>query len=65
MICEEGALGRLFNPSDKYVNAKLFLEGNGLIVENKMKHPKERWRGVPVIMTTNSLPSVMREPKRV
>ncbi len=29
-----------------------------------MKHPQERWKGVPVIMTTNRLPSVLREPKR-
>ena len=27
IICEEGCLGRLFNPSDKYQTAKLFLEG--------------------------------------
>ena len=29
-----------------------------------MWHPKERWRGVPVIMTSNKLPSVLREPKQ-
>ena len=28
-----------------------------------MRHPKEKWRGVPVILTTNKLPPVMREPR--
>ena len=27
IICEEGCLGKLFDPKDQYVNAKLFLEG--------------------------------------
>jgi len=34
------------------------------MVEQKCRHPKEKWRGVPVILTTNKLPSVMREPKQ-
>ena len=29
-----------------------------------MRHPKEKWKGVPVILTSNKLPSVMREPKQ-
>ena len=45
-----------------YVEAKIFLEGNGLILENKMKHPKQRWAGVPIILTSNTLPSIMHEP---
>jgi len=46
------------------VTAKLFLEGQGLMIEVKCKNPKEKWKGVPVILTTNVLPSVMRPPKR-
>jgi hypothetical protein len=34
------------------------------MVENKCKNPKTKWKEVPVILTTNKLPSVMREPKR-
>ena len=30
-----------------------------------MKHPKVRWQGRPVIITTNVLPSVMRKPTRM
>ena len=33
-----------------------------MVVEQKHRHPKEQWRNVPVIMTTNSLPPVMRKP---
>ena len=33
------------------------------MVESKRMHPRERWRGVPVILTTNKLPAVMREPR--
>ena len=62
IICEEGCLGKLFDPKDKYVTAKLFLEGQGLMVEQKCRHPKVKWRGVPVILTTNELPTVMRKP---
>ena len=29
-----------------------------------MKHPKLRWKGVPVILATNILPDVMMEPKQ-
>jgi len=34
------------------------------MVEQKCRHPKEKWRGVPVILTSNKLPAVMREPKQ-
>jgi len=64
VICEEGCLGKLFDPKDQYVNAKLFLEGQGLMVEQKCRHPKEKWSGVPVILTTNKVPKVMRLPQR-
>ena len=64
IICEEGCLSRLFDPREKYETAKLFLEGQGLMTECKGRDPRPRWSGVPVIMTTNELPSVMREPKR-
>lgn len=60
---DEAALDRFFNPSEKYVVAKIFFEGNGLVLESKMKHPKTRWKGVPIILTSNVLPSVMYEPK--
>ena len=40
---DEGALDRFFNPSDKYVTAKLFFEGNGIVLESKNRHPKVRW----------------------
>jgi hypothetical protein len=62
ILCDEGCLGKLFDPKDQYVNAKLFLEGQGLMVEQKMRNPKQRWRGVPVILTANNLPPVMKEP---
>ena len=59
---DEAALDRFFNPAEKYVVAKIFFEGNGLVLESKMKHPKIRWKGVPIILTSNVLPSVMHEP---
>ena len=34
------------------------------MVEQKQRNPREKWRGVPVILTTNNLPEVMRDPKR-
>ena len=34
------------------------------MIEQKCRHPKTKWRGVPVILTTNKLPAVMRPPKR-
>jgi len=34
------------------------------MTERKSRDPKPRWKGVPVIMTTNQLPSVMREPRK-
>jgi hypothetical protein len=45
--------------------AKIFFEGNGIVLESKMKHPKTRWKGVPIILTSNVLPSVMYEPKEL
>ena len=33
IICEEGCLGKLFDPKDQYVYAKLFLEGQGIMLE--------------------------------
>ena len=64
IILEEGCLARLFDSRDKYVTAKLFLEGQGLMVEQKQKNPRVKWKGVPVIFTANSMPPVMREPKK-
>ena len=64
IICEEGCLGKLFDPRGQYVVAKLFLEGQGLMTETKGRNPRVKWRGVPVILTTNVLPAVMREPKK-
>ena len=58
-MIDEAALDRFFNPNDKYVTAKIFFEGNGLVLESKMKHPKMRWKGVPIILTSNVLPSGM------
>ena len=45
------------------MTAKLFFEGNGLVLESKNKHPKKRWRGVPIVLTSNVLPTVMHEPR--
>ena len=36
----------------------------GIVLESKMKHPKCRWIGVPVVMATNVLPKVMHEPTK-
>ena len=33
-----------------------------MVVEQKQKHPKEFFKGVPFILTANKLPQVMREP---
>ena len=33
------------------------------MIEQKMRNPKKQWIRVPVIMTMNILPSVLREPK--
>ena len=53
-------MNKFFSSTDKYVGAKLFFEGKGLIHENKMEHPVEKWKGVPIILTSNNLPKVMR-----
>ena len=60
MCIDEGCLSKFFSGTDRYVAAKLFFEGRGLVHENKMEHPVERWKGVPVILTSNNLPKVMR-----
>ena len=62
VVCEEGCFNRLFDHRDQYQNAKLAFEGQGMIVEQKQKHPKEFFKGVPFILTANKLPSVLREP---
>ena len=62
VILDEGALNKFFNKADRYNSAKIFFEGEGLVQETKMKHPKLRWKGVPVILATNVLPEVMMEP---
>ena len=62
ILLDEGALDRFFNKNNNFVDAKIFLEGNGIILENKMKHPKERWAGVPIILTSNVLPACMHKP---
>ena len=50
-VCiDGGALDNFFSGKDKYVTAKLFFEGKGIIQENKMEHPVERWKGVPIII---------------
>ena len=64
LLLDEGALDRLFSDRSSYVDAKIFLEGNGLVLENKLKHPKKRWVGVPIILTSNVLPSVFHQPKQ-
>ena len=61
-MIDEAALDRFFNPSEKYVVAKIFFEGNGLVLESKMKHPKVKWKGVPIVLTSNCLPSVLYKP---
>ena len=61
---DEGAFNRLFNKENNLIDVKIFLEGGGLIVENKQKHPKNRWEGVPVVITSNVLPSVMNKPHK-
>ena len=40
----------------------MFFEGNGLVLESKMKNPKIKWKGVPIILTSNGLSSVMYRP---
>ena len=35
-----------------------------MMTERKSRDPKPRWKGVPMIMTTNELPFVMREPRK-
>ena len=40
---DEGGLDRFFGERNSYVDAKIFFEGGGLILENKQKHPKLRW----------------------
>jgi len=63
VICEEGALSKFFAPQDQYVNAKLALEGQGLVVETKHRDPRVMFKDCPFIFTTNKLPKVMIEPK--
>ena len=41
ILGEEGCLTKLFNPSDKFHACKLALEGQGLMVEQKLKNPKQ------------------------
>ena len=35
------------------------------MTETKQKHPKVKWVGIPIILTSNSLPPVMHEPERL
>ena len=63
LLLDEGALDRFFSDKSSYVDSKIFLEGNDHILENKLKHPKKRWQGVPIILTSNVLPAVFHPPK--
>ena len=57
-------MGKIFNPANDYLIAKTFLEGNGLVVENKQGHPVDRWTDTIVLLTANKLPKPFYEPKR-
>ena len=64
ILIDEGAHETFFKDTSKYVASKLFFEGQGLVMETKCKDPKRRWRGVPIIISSNTLDDVMYEPKR-
>ena len=38
---------------------KLFFEKEGYVLENKYKHPKLKWKGLPIIVTSNRLPYIL------
>ena len=59
---DECAFEKWFKSHDNYSNAKLAFEGQGIVLEQKQKHPKLRWKGVPIIITSNVLPSVVHKP---
>ena len=59
---DECAFDKWFKSNDNYSNAKLAFEGEGIVMETKMKNPKLRWGGVPIVITSNVLPSVLHKP---
>ena len=61
---DEQGYGKIFDPRDDYLNAKTALGGDGLVTENKHCHPTTKWRGVPMIMTSNRLPPAFRKPQK-
>jgi hypothetical protein len=61
VLMDECAFEKWFKSHDNYSNAKLAFEGQGIVLEQKQKHPKLRWKGVPIIITSNVLPSVVHE----
>ena len=61
MTIDEGALKTFFNNKRDYQVAKLFMEGQGYCVENKHKDPRVRWEGLPIIVSSNSLPPILEQ----
>ena len=58
-MIDEGALRTFFNDKRDYNDAKLFFEGQGYVCENKHKDARVKWEGLPIIATSNSLPSIL------
>jgi len=59
---DEGAMKTFFTKSS-LDDTKLFMEGQGYLHEVKHKNSEERWRGVPIILTSNCLPDAVKHKK--
>ncbi len=56
---DEGAYNTFFANRALYNDAKIVFEGEGFIVETKYKNAKKKWKGLPIIVTSNRLPYIL------
>jgi len=58
---DEGAYNTFFADKRLWNDAKLVFEGEGYVSENKYKNAAVKWKGLPIIVTSNRLPYILSE----
>ena len=56
---DEGAYNTFFADKRLWNDAKLVFEKAGYVSENKYKTARIKWKGLPIIVTSNRLPYIL------
>ena len=59
MTIDEGAYNTFFSNRTLFNDAKLVFEKEGFIVESKYKQARKKWKGLPIIITSNGLHEIL------